>query len=211
MIAILDTIKAIKPEISTIAFGLVGSTATLLLVRYHPSYVPPFRRLFNQAPPGRDCLGAHCDVLHVAQAAGAKGKRFAMPNTRIMMHQPAGGAMGSADEVNITATELNRTLKVNWAACMLRVISHASPQHRCDWVHGLACYGFQTLPMQAARRCCGAWVSGAEVVLGLLQVVHRFYTDFTGQPLERIEEETDRDNFMSPKAAIELGLIDGII
>ena len=46
------------------------------------------------------------------QAAGAKGKRFAMPSTRIMMHQPAGGAMGSADEVNIQASELNRTMKV---------------------------------------------------------------------------------------------------
>jgi ATP-dependent Clp protease protease subunit len=46
------------------------------------------------------------------QAAGTKGKRYAMPNTRIMMHQPAGGAMGSADEVNIQAAELNRTMKV---------------------------------------------------------------------------------------------------
>ncbi len=56
------------------------------------------------------------------QAAGAKGKRFAMPSTRIMMHQPAGGAMGSADEVNIQASELNRTMKVacecfSWLPC----------------------------------------------------------------------------------------------
>lgn len=50
--------------------------------------------------------------LAFAQAAGKKGKRFAMPSTRIMMHQPAGGAMGSADEVNIQASELNRTMKV---------------------------------------------------------------------------------------------------
>jgi Clp protease len=47
------------------------------------------------------------------QAAGDKGKRFAMPNSRIMMHQPAGGAMGSADEANITVTELNRTMRVS--------------------------------------------------------------------------------------------------
>lgn len=45
-------------------------------------------------------------------AAGAKGKRFAMPSARIMLQQPNGGAMGSADEVNIQATELNRTMKV---------------------------------------------------------------------------------------------------
>ena len=45
-------------------------------------------------------------------AAGDKGKRFSMSNTRIMLQQPNGGAMGSADEVNIQATELNRTMKM---------------------------------------------------------------------------------------------------
>ena len=45
-------------------------------------------------------------------AAGAKGKRFSMPSTRIMLQQPNGGAMGSADEVNIQATELNRTMRL---------------------------------------------------------------------------------------------------
>ena len=44
-----------------------------------------------------------------------------------------------------------------------------------------------------------------------LQVVHKFYSEFTGLPLERIEQETDRDLFMSPKQAIDLGIIDGII
>lgn len=51
--------------------------------------------------------------VRILQASGTKGKRCAMPNTRIMMHQPAGGAMGSADEVNIQAAELNRTMKVS--------------------------------------------------------------------------------------------------
>ena len=45
-------------------------------------------------------------------ASGARGKRFSMPNTRIMLQQPSGGAMGSADEVNIQATELNRTMRL---------------------------------------------------------------------------------------------------
>lgn len=45
----------------------------------------------------------------------------------------------------------------------------------------------------------------------LLQVIHRFYQKYTGLELERIEEETDRDNFMSPKQAQELGIIDGLI
>ena len=58
---------------------------------------------------------------HLSQAAGAKGKRFAMPSTRIMMHQPAGGAMGSADEVNIQASELNRTMKVSYLPYLHRL------------------------------------------------------------------------------------------
>jgi ATP-dependent protease ClpP protease subunit len=43
------------------------------------------------------------------------------------------------------------------------------------------------------------------------QVVQAFYAQFTGQPIERVEEETDRDNFMSPQQAIDFGLIDAII
>ncbi len=53
---------------------------------------------------------------------------------------------------------------------------------------------------------------GAECNCGRLsQVVHKFYSQFTGQTVERMEQETDRDLFMSPKQAIELGLIDAII
>jgi len=114
---ILDTLRFMKPEVSTICLGQCASSSTLLL------------------------------------AAGAKGKRLSLPSSRIMMHQPVGGAMGSADEVNITVSELNRTMRV----------------------------------------------------------VHKFYSQFTGQTVERMEQETDRDLFMSPKQAIELGLIDAII
>ena len=45
----------------------------------------------------------------------------------------------------------------------------------------------------------------------LLQVIHRFYQRYTGLELEKIEEETDRDNFMSPEQAQDLGIIDGVI
>ena len=50
-----------------------------------------------------------------------------------------------------------------------------------------------------------------KLVFCLPQVIHRFYQRYTGLELERIEEETDRDNFMSPKQAQDLGIIDGII
>ena len=86
-------------------------------------------------------------------AAGNKGKRFCMPNTRIMLQQPNGGAMGSADEVNIQASELNRTMKV----------------------------------------------------------MYQFLSKFSGMPYDQVEQECDRENFLSPNEATELGFIDGII
>jgi ATP-dependent Clp protease protease subunit len=86
-------------------------------------------------------------------ASGTKGRRFSMENTRILLQQPMGGLQGSADECNITATELNRNMRV----------------------------------------------------------MYRFLSEATGLPEERVEEECDRDNFLSPKQAIELGLIDGVI
>lgn len=91
-------------------------------------------------------------AVHIL-AAGDKGKRFSMPNTRIMLQQPNGGAMGSADEVNIQATELNRTMRL----------------------------------------------------------MYKFLSEYTGLPTEKIEEECDRENFLNPKQAIELGIIDGVI
>lgn len=86
-------------------------------------------------------------------AAGTKGRRFSMANTRILLQQPMGGLQGSADECNITASELNRNM----------------------------------------------------------QVLYRFLSEFTGLPTEQVEMECDRDNFLSPKQAIELGLIDDMI
>eukprot|EP01026_Neomeris_dumetosa_P041454 TRINITY_DN34364_c0_g1_i6.p2 TRINITY_DN34364_c0_g1~~TRINITY_DN34364_c0_g1_i6.p2 ORF type:complete len:135 (-),score=13.15 TRINITY_DN34364_c0_g1_i6:107-511(-) len=76
VLSMIDMMKAIKPDIQTVAIGACTSNAALLL------------------------------------AAGTKGKRFSMPSARIMINQPIGGIMGSADEVNITASELNRTMKV---------------------------------------------------------------------------------------------------
>lgn len=75
-VGVVDTMLAISPPIRTVAMGMVGTTAALLL------------------------------------AAGTKGERYAMPSARVMLHQPIGGAAGSADEVNITAAELHRTMRV---------------------------------------------------------------------------------------------------
>mmetsp|Transcript_1680 Transcript_1680/g.2796 ORF Transcript_1680/g.2796 Transcript_1680/m.2796 type:complete len:281 (+) Transcript_1680:87-929(+) len=94
---------------------------------------------------------AHNSTLLLA--AGDKGKRYSMPNARIMMVQPMGGAMGSFVEVNITAQELNRQLKYS----------------------------------------------------------NELYSKFTGKTVEEIEMETDREKFLGPEQALELGVIDGII
>jgi ATP-dependent Clp protease protease subunit len=115
--AILDTIRFIKPPVSTICIGEASSMGAVLL------------------------------------AAGEKGKRFSLPNSRIMIHQPLGGFHGQATDIQIRARE------------MLRVKDK----------------------------------------------LNRILADSTGQPFERLEADTERDNFMSAEEAMEYGLIDRII
>lgn len=86
-------------------------------------------------------------------AAGAKGKRSALPNSRIMIHQPSGGSQGTAADIEIAAKEI----------------------------------------LHIRER------------LNLLIAKH------TGQPVETIQEDADRDRFMSPKEAVEYGLIDHVL
>ncbi|WAA11948.1 ATP-dependent Clp endopeptidase proteolytic subunit ClpP [Fervidibacillus halotolerans] len=86
-------------------------------------------------------------------AAGTKGKRYALPNAEVMIHQPLGGAQGQATEIEI-----------------------------------------------AAKR-----------ILFLRDKLNRILSERTGQPLEVIERDTDRDNFMTAEQAKEYGLIDHII
>jgi ATP-dependent Clp protease protease subunit len=86
-------------------------------------------------------------------AAGAKGKRFALPNARIMIHQPSGGNQGTAADIEIQAKE----------------------------------------------------------VLFLRERLNRILAERTGQSIEQIEKDTDRDNFMSATAAKEYGLIDDVL
>ena len=86
-------------------------------------------------------------------AAGAKGKRFALPNAEIMIHQPLGGAQGQATEIEIAARHILKTR----------------------------------------------------------ERLNRILSDRTGQPIEVIERDTDRDNYMSAQDAKEYGLIDEVM
>jgi ATP-dependent Clp protease protease subunit len=86
-------------------------------------------------------------------AAGEKGKRFALPNSEVMIHQPLGGAQGQASDIEI-----------------------------------------------AAKR-----------ILKMRDHLNQILAERTGQPLERIQKDTDRDNFLSAADAVEYGLIDKVI
>ncbi|WP_123042825.1 ATP-dependent Clp endopeptidase proteolytic subunit ClpP [Cohnella candidum] len=99
------------------------------------------------------CVGMAASMGAFLLAAGASGKRFALPNSEVMIHQPLGGAEGQASDIEIRA-----------------------------------------------RR-----------ILKLRDKLNRILSERTGQPLERIEKDTDRDNFMEAETAKEYGLIDKVI
>jgi ATP-dependent Clp protease protease subunit len=96
------------------------------------------------------CMGIAASMGAFLLAAGAKGKRYALPNSRIMIHQPSGGAQGQASDIEIQAKE----------------------------------------------------------ILYLRERLNRLLSEATGQPIERIARDTDRDNFMSAEDAVTYGLID---
>lgn len=99
------------------------------------------------------CVGLAASMGSVFLAGGAAGKRAALPNSRIMIHQPSSGAQGQASDIEIQARE----------------------------------------------------------ILYIKQRLNEVLAEHTGQPVERIERETDRDNFMSPVEAKEFGLIDAVL
>lgn len=99
------------------------------------------------------CMGMAASMGAFLLSAGTKGKRLALPNSEIMIHQPLGGVQGQASDIQIHA----------------------------DWM------------------------------LKTKDKLNRMLAEATGQPLEKIVQDTDRDNFMSAKEAMEYGLIDRVI
>ena len=106
-----------------------------------------------RAPVSTFCVGMAASMGAVLLAAGAEGKRNALPNSRIMIHQPSSGAQGTAADIEIAANE----------------------------------------------------------VLYTRQRLNQILSKHTGQPIERIADDVDRDRFMSPGEAKEYGLIDKVI
>ncbi|HNH36055.1 MAG TPA: ATP-dependent Clp endopeptidase proteolytic subunit ClpP [Rhodocyclaceae bacterium] len=99
------------------------------------------------------CIGQAASMGAFLLAAGAKEKRFCLPNSRVMIHQPMGGFQGQASDIEIHAKE----------------------------------------------------------ILFLKQRLNEMLALHTGQPIERIERDTDRDNFLSADAAREYGLVDKVL
>lgn len=99
------------------------------------------------------CMGMAASMGSFLLMAGAKGKRAALPNARVMIHQPSGGAQGQATDIEIQAREIIKTR----------------------------------------------------------EQLNRIYADRTGQPLERIAADMERDMWMSPTEAKEYGLIDQVL
>lgn len=115
-LAIYDTMKYIKCDVSTICVGLAASMAAFLL------------------------------------AGGTKGKRFALPNSEIMIHQPLGGAQGQASDIAIQAAHIQK----------------------------------------------------------IKNKMNKILSENTGTPLDKVEKDTDRDNYLSAQEAKEYGIIDEI-
>ena len=99
------------------------------------------------------CLGMAASMGAFLLAGGAKGKRYALPNSEIMIHQPSGGAKGQATEIRIVA----------------------------------------------------------ENILKIKERLNRILSENTGKPIEQVEIDTERDNYMTAEEAMEYGLIDSII
>ncbi|MBR5090911.1 MAG: ATP-dependent Clp endopeptidase proteolytic subunit ClpP [Ruminiclostridium sp.] len=100
------------------------------------------------------CMGMAASMASFLLAAGAKGKRFALPNSEIMIHQPLGGTgRAQASDIEIHAKHIVR----------------------------------------------------------IKEKMNRLYSEMTGQPVEVIEKDTDRDNFMTAEEALKYGLIDKVI
>jgi ATP-dependent Clp protease protease subunit len=99
------------------------------------------------------CMGMAASMGSFLLMAGTKGKRFALPNSRIMIHQPSGGAQGQATDIEIAAREIIKTR----------------------------------------------------------EQLNRIYAERTGQPVERIAADMERDRWMNPAEALDYGLIDQVL
>jgi ATP-dependent Clp protease protease subunit len=99
------------------------------------------------------CIGQAASMGALLLTGGAKGKRFCLPHSRMMIHQPLGGYQGQASDIDIHARE----------------------------------------------------------ILSIREKLNKILSDHTGQPIEKVQQDTDRDNFLSANDAVSYGLIDQVL
>jgi ATP-dependent Clp protease protease subunit len=99
------------------------------------------------------CIGQAASMGALLLTGGAKGKRFCLPHSRMMIHQPLGGFQGQASDIDIHARE----------------------------------------------------------ILSIREKLNKILSDHTGQPIEKVQQDTDRDNFLSANDAVSYGLIDQVL
>ena len=126
------------------------------------------------------CFGTAASMGAFLLCSGTPGKRKSLPNSRIMIHQPLGGAQGQAADIEIQVC--GETVGACAGSCFLR----ARP------------------PLAANAEM------QAKEILFVKSLLNSYMADATGQPLDKIEEDTDRDFFMTPEEAMEYGIIDEV-
>lgn len=99
------------------------------------------------------CVGMAASMAAVLLSAGAKGKRFCLPHSKVMIHQPSGGAQGQQTEIEIVAEEIKKTRRE----------------------------------------------------------LNQILSDASGQPIEKVQTDTERDNYLTASEALDYGLIDRIV
>ncbi len=99
------------------------------------------------------CVGMAASMAAVLLSAGAKGKRFCLPHSKVMIHQPSGGAQGQQTEIEIVAEEIKKTRRE----------------------------------------------------------LNQILSDASGQPIEKVQADTERDNYLTAAEALDYGLIDRIV
>ena len=99
------------------------------------------------------CVGMAASMAAVLLSAGAKGKRFCLPHSKVMIHQPSGGAQGQQTEIKIVAEEIKKTRRE----------------------------------------------------------LNQILSDASGQPIEKVQADTERDNYLTAAEALDYGLIDRIV
>jgi len=99
------------------------------------------------------CIGQAASMGALLLTGGAKGKRYCLPHSRMMIHQPLGGFQGQASDIDIHARE----------------------------------------------------------ILSIREKLNKILSEHTGQPIEKVQQDTDRDNFLSANDAVSYGLIDQVL